>query len=235
MKVVVSLLTLLALAFGLWWLLPLVGPGPLGEAASYFATHGVQDNGTANLVTAVVVNYRGFDTLGEVVVLFASVSGASFVLRRREGLTRLVPVPASEFLGTGARALFGPIVVFGAYIFVHGHLTPGGGFQGGAVVAAAVLLLLLADRDKALPHGFMSWMESLSGFGIVVAGLVGLGVTGSFLANEGVIGMGEWNRLFSGGLVPIIYVLVGLKVGAELSALLDVMLHATEEPEGGAA
>ena len=47
--------------------------------------------------------------------------------------------------------------------------------------------------------------------------------------------MGEWNRLFSGGLVPIIYVLVGLKVGAELSALLDVMLHATEEPEGGAA
>jgi multicomponent Na+:H+ antiporter subunit B len=77
----------------------------------------------------------------------------------------------------------------------------------------------------------MSWLESLSGFGFVVVGLVGLAVAGSFLANRGVVPLGTWNRLFSAGLIPVIYVLVGLKVGSELAALLDVMMRGEE---GGA-
>ena len=57
---------------------------------------------------------------------------------------------------------------------------------------------------------------------------MGLAVAGSFLANEGVVPLGQWNRLFSAGLIPIVYVLVGLKVGSELSALLDVMMRGEE-------
>lgn len=231
MKQILTILLLLGVGAGFYLLGPLVQPGPLGELASYFAEHGVEDNHAANLVTAVVVNYRGFDTLGEVVVLFASVAGAGFVLRRRDGLRRLMPVPASELVDTGAKALVPGIMVFGAYIFVHGHLTPGGGFQGGAVIASAVLLLLLADRERHLPHALMSWAESLSGFGIVAIGLVGLALTGSFLANKGVVSLGEWNRLLSGGLIPLIYILVGFKVGTELAALLDSMVRSGEAEE----
>lgn len=224
MKQIVSLLLLAVVG---WLLLDLVPHGQAGEpgpVATRYITEGVADNRGANLVTSVIVNYRGFDTLGEVTVLFLSVAGAGFVLRRRKGRRPARPRPASEFLQTGARLLFAPMVLFGVYIFVHGHLSPGGGFQGGAVVASAVLLLLLANRDLHLPHGFMGWLESMAGFGYVLVGLLGLAFGGSFLANRGVVPLGDWNRLFSAGLIPIIYTLVGLKVGTELSALLDALM-----------
>ena len=262
----VTVVILICLA-GLFWLLASLGtPTELGSVSKHYVERGLIENRGSNLVTSVVVNYRGLDTLGEVTVLFLSVTGAAFVLRRRReaglaggGISGKVaavggddemagraraaesfdvdqirrPVPASELVQTGARLLLGPMILFGAYIFVHGHLTPGGGFQGGAVVASAVLLLLLADHERKLPHGLMSWLESLSGFGFVLVGLLGVAVAGSFLANGGVVPLGTWNRLFSAGLIPIIYVLIGLKVGSELAALLDVMMRGEEEPVGG--
>ena len=231
MKQIVSLVALATLAVLLWHLAPIAMPSDLGSVASHYVTHGIEDNRGSNLVTSVIVNYRGLDTLGEVTVLFLSVSGVAFVLRRRTGLEILKPRPASEIVTTGARLLFAPIVLFGAYIFVHGHLTPGGGFQGGAVVASAVLLLILADRDRTLPHAALAWLESLSGLGFILAGAVGLVVTGSFLANRGVLPLGVWTELFSAGIIPVIYILIGLKVGSELAALLDVMVHAADDGE----
>ena len=225
MKHIFSLVLLVVMGGMLWTLIPLGQPTEPGEVANHYIRHGIDENRGANLVTSVIVNYRGFDTLGEVTVLFLSVAGAGFVLRRREGLTPLVARPSSEILQTGARMLFAPLIVFGAYIFVHGHLSPGGGFQGGAVVASAVMLLLLADRDHHLPHGFMSWLESAAGLGFVLVGLAGLMISGSFLSNQGVLPLGTWNRLFSGGVIPVLYILVGLTVGTELSALLDTMMN----------
>jgi len=229
MKQLVAVVALATLALLLWQLAPIAMPSDLGAVAEHYARHGVRDNRGANLVTSIVVNYRALDTLGEVAVLFLSVTGAGFVLRRRTGLEVLEPRRSSEIVGTGARLLFAPIVLFGVYIFVHGHLTPGGGFQGGAVVASGVLLLLLADKDRPLPHGFLSWTESLSGLAFVVAGLAGLWAGGSFLANRGLLPLGSWNQLFSAGIIPVIYVFVGLKVGSELATLLDVMMHAADE------
>lgn len=231
MKQIVAIVALVLLAGFLWHLVPLAMPSDLGPVARHYAEKGLAENGGSNLVTSIVVNYRGFDTLGEVTVLFLSVSGAAFILRRRRGLVVEQPVPASEIVQTGARLLFAPIVLFGAYIFVHGHLTPGGGFQGGAVVASGVLLLILANRDRHLPHGFLSWVESTSGFAYVLAGAAGLWATGSFLANRGVLPLGTWNRLLSAGIIPVIYVVIGLKVGSELAALLDVMVHAADGEE----
>ncbi len=229
MKQIVSIIALATLAVLLWHLIPIAMPSGLHGVAQHYVRDGLKDNGGSNLVTSIVVNYRGFDTLGEVTVLFLSVSGAAFVLRRRTGLEVHEPLPASEIVTTGARLLFAPIVLFGAYIFVHGHLTPGGGFQGGAVIASGVLLLLLADRDRALPHGFLSWMESLSGVGFVAAGMAGLWVAGSFLSNRGVLPLGQWNSLFSAGVIPVIYILIGLKVGSELATLLDILVHSNQE------
>jgi multicomponent Na+:H+ antiporter subunit B len=243
----VTVLVLLCVAVLFGYLATAGTPTQLGGVSRHYVERGLIENRGSNIVTSVVVNYRGLDTLGEVTVLFLSVTGVAFVLRRRRAAAvghsdaggtpmdstgvRDRSVRSSELVRTGARLLVGPMILFGAYIFVHGHLTPGGGFQGGAVVASAVLLLLLADRERELPHGLMSWLESLSGFGFVLVGLIGLAVAGSFLANSGVMPLGTWNRLFSGGVIPIIYVLIGLKVGSELAALLDVMMRGEE---GGA-
>ncbi len=228
----VTIAVLIGLALVCWQIVAAGTPADLGGVSRHYVEHGVQENRGANLVTSVVVNYRGLDTLGEVAVLFLSVSGVAFVLRRFRGEPAAKPTRSSEIVQTGARLLVGPMLLFGIYIFVHGHLTPGGGFQGGAVVASAVLLLLLAERDRPLPHAFLSWLESTSGAGFVIVGLIGLAVAGSFLANRGVIGLGEWNRLFSAGVIPIVYTLTGLKVGSELATLLDVMMRG-EGKEGG--
>ena len=229
MRQVLTPIVLALLAFVLWRTVPMTAPAEISEIGRHFVEFGVADNRGANIVTSVIVNYRGLDTLGEVSVLFLSVAGAMFVLRRRGGLVLETPVPASELVETGARLLFGPIVLFGAYIFAHGHLTPGGGFQGGAIVASAVLLLLLANRDRAMAHNALGWIESMSGFLYVLVGLIGVAVAGSFLSNKGILPLGLWNELFSAGLIPVIYVLVGLKVGSELAALIDAMMH-TGEP-----
>ena len=105
----------------------------------YGKTKGAE-SGSANIVTSIVVNYRGFDTLGEVTVLFVSITGVGIILYGMKEVTCGKP---SLIVRTGSRILFPLIVLFGTYIFVHGHLTPGGGFPGGAVIASGILLLMV--------------------------------------------------------------------------------------------
>ena len=123
--------------------------------------------------------------------------------------------------------LAGLVFLYGCYIIIHGHLTPGGGFPGGAMIASSILLLYLADDDfRAKIKGF-KMLESVAGSIYVLIGLTGLLLIngGFFLENfldNGVIG-----NLFSAGIIPIVYVLIGLKVGSEISGIIDNFL--TEE------
>jgi multicomponent Na+:H+ antiporter subunit B len=66
------------------------------------------------------------------------------------------------------------MVMFGVYIFVNGHLSPGGGFQGGAVIASAVLLLFLSDINYKINHTVFGLIESFSGVFYVLIGVMGL-------------------------------------------------------------
>jgi len=107
-------------------------------AAGYYLNNTPAKTKVANVVTAIVVNYRGLDTLGEVTVLFLASTGLASILYRRkreeEDAERL-SLPSSRIMRTGVRVLFPVIVLLGIYVFIHGHLTPGGGFQGGTIVA----------------------------------------------------------------------------------------------------
>ncbi len=178
--------------------------------------------GAMNIVTAIVVTYRGLDTLGEVTVLFLAASGVALLMRRRNSIVpnRRERRQASEFIHTGAKLLTPVIVMFGAYIFLNGHLSPGGGFQGGAVIASAVLLLFLAFPEYKLKHGFLNTIESFSGFGYVLVGLLGIYFAGGFLDNR-ILPLGDFGKLLSAGAIPIIYTLIGLKVGIELAGILE--------------
>jgi multicomponent Na+:H+ antiporter subunit B len=114
--------------------------------------------------------------------------------------------------------------MFGVYIFIHGHLTPGGGFQGGVVIASGFLLLLMADTGFRFSHQVIEWLEAISGMSYVIMGLAGLMLLGAnHFLDPRWLEAGRWGKLFSSGAVPIIYSLIGLKVGAEMSGLLDSM------------
>lgn len=224
-----KILVALALAGFAWALLPLVFEAGVveepGRLASAYIENSPKDFAAANIVTAIVVSYRGFDTLGEVAVLFAATAGVgSLLTKKRLGIIGIQPEKknSTEVLQTATGLLSGLLVMFGIYIFMHGHLTPGGGFQGGVVIATAVLLSLLANPASHVAHGLMTAVESLSG-----AAYVGLGLLGIFLAwgflDPRALPLGHLGALLSAGSIPFIYSAIGLKVGAELSGILDAL------------
>ncbi len=227
MRKLISLILLLVVALGVGFSLSQV---PFGQektkVGKYYVAKGVRETGATNIVTSVVLNYRGFDTLGEVTVLFIAALGLGAVLYRRgKRKTRKGLEPASLILSTGCRFLFPLILLFGGYIFIHGHLTPGGGFQGGAIIASAYLLIYLGCRGGRINKRAFNAIESLGGLTFVVIGLLGLVVGGYFLLNF--FPLGRANFLFSAGIIPIIYVAIGFKVGSELAGIVDNLMEET--------
>ena len=176
------------------------------------------ETGSANVVTSVVVNYRAFDTLGEVTVLFLSALGVSVVLGGYKNRLKFKVEP-NFILKIGSKVAVAIILITGFYIFIHGHLTPGGGFPGGAMIGSAVLLMFISNDEFRVKVKSFSVLEGLSGSLFIILGLIGLSAGGYFLYNY--MPMGKLGSLFSAGLIPVIYVLIGLKVGSELSSLIS--------------
>lgn len=206
-------------------------PDPaLNATARYYAENTAAETGAQNVVSAIIVTYRGLDTLGEVTVLFLTAAIVALVLGRSHAPKEAAGpglLPTGELLTTGTRMLVPLILLFGIYVFVNGHLTPGGGFQGGAILASAMLLLLLADPMKRFSHKLISVIESTSGIVYVLIGLAGMIWAGGFLDNR-ILPLGSFGTILSAGAIPLIYTLIGLKVGAEFSSILE-SLEETEE------
>lgn len=205
--------------------------GSLLKLGHYYVDKGPEEIGAANLVTAVVVTYRGLDTLGEVTVLFISAAGVGLMLRRSRDrevedgsedsdASMRHHKPSSEIVETATELLLPMVILFGIYVFLNGHLSPGGGFQGGAIIASGTMFLLLALPESHISRLMISITESLSGFSYVVVGVLGVVLAGGFLDNR-IMSLGQFGTLFSAGAIPLIYTFVGLKVGFELSAVLD--------------
>ena len=109
------------------------------------------------------------------------------------------------------------IVVFGAYIVLYGHLTPGGGFAGGIIIACAFILLMLAHGSDAafarLPARAAHVLDSVGALTFLAIGWVG--VTGGFFFLN-VFGRGEMFKLLSSGMILPLNIAIALKVGSSL-------------------
>jgi multicomponent Na+:H+ antiporter subunit B len=207
----------------------------LNLTAGYYAERGAQETGATNLIAAILVTYRGLDTLGEVTVLFLAAAIVGLVLARGRqaqsaGGTGVAAVPpVGELLETGRNLLVPLILLLGVYVIANGHLTPGGGFQGGAILASAMLLILLTSPVRRFGHRLIAVVESVSGLVFVGVGVLGIFLAGGFLDNR-ILPLGTLGEIFSAGAIPIIYAFVGLKVGAEFSSML-VSLSQTGESD----
>ena len=132
---------------------------------------------------------------------------------------------------TITRLTVGLILLYGIYIVLHGHLSPGGGFPGGVIIALSFIHLMLAfGKDaalKRLSQARASFFESLGAImflGIALLGFLG----GYFLVNF--INKGEPFNLFSAGIIPLCNIAICLKVGAGLF-LIFVALVVLSNPE----
>jgi multicomponent Na+:H+ antiporter subunit B len=164
-----------------------------------------------------VLGYRGIDTLGELSILFAAATAAGLVLGRRRADAPRDP-QGGFILRAGADLLFPLLLIVGFYIVLHGHLTPGGGFQGGVILAAAFFVSVLARPSRTLDHRTISVVEGFAGASFILIGLWALLQGGEFL--QPLLSQGVLGDLWSAGTLPLLYLAVGFKVGAELAGLL---------------
>ncbi len=149
----------------------------------------------------------------------------------------------SLIVRTMTRLLYGFIFVFGFYVIMHGHLTPGGGFQGGAVVASAFALFLVAYGFRGvrgrLRENVFSILESFGAVSFISLAFAGLGVVFFYnmLAGSGAILFGEPlpnlgpnpGDLNTAGIIPLMNWAVGLKVLAGLGTIVYLLTHALGE------
>lgn len=204
----------------------------LRPLALQYVTQAPIDLGTPNIITGILITYRGFDTLGEVAVLFMVAASVGLLLKKDEPKAadarktsakadaKPAPGEPSEIVRTGTDVLLPLIFVFGAYVIVNGHLSAGGGFQGGAIVASGSMLLLLARPGSRLNVELLSVVESFAGVLYVTLGIAGLVFAAGFL-DPRFLPKGEFGAFISAGAVPLISALLGIKVGAELSVIID--------------
>jgi len=168
------------------------------------------ENSMANLVTSIVIDYRAFDTFGEILILFSAVTGILLLIRKRKVQEEVEP---GHILNFALPLISSFAILFGIYIISQGHLTPGGGFSGGAIVASGVLLLLFADK-KILSSKILKISEAFSGSLIVIFALISLFKDNSMFQN--LLPSGKLGSLLSGGTMTILYILIGIKVLSEL-------------------
>lgn len=212
-----------------WGLTGLPGSGDSESAqARVLAKVAVPERHATNVVGAVTFDYRGFDTLGEEMILFAAALALAMLLREQRGEHReeeddedaedREAPRTSEAMRLLGLALVGPSVLLGLYVVFHGALTPGGGFQGGVILSSALLLVYLSGRYLALrrrnPEPPLEAGEALGAAGFALIGLGGLIVSGVYLENF--VPLGTTKTLLSGGTIPLLNIAVGLEVAGAL-------------------
>jgi len=156
-----------------------------------------------NVVTAVLGSFRGYDTLGEVFVVFAACIGVLFILGVKPGEGATIKAPHSAGLKhhlipqVVGRLLIPFIVLFGLYVQFHGEYGPGGGFQAGALIATGVILYALLEGEdaalRAVPRGVLLALviggaSLYGGVGLVCVWLGGNFLDYSVLAADPVAG-----------------------------------------------
>src|SRR4051794_33768941 len=192
-----------------------------------------------NVVTATVFDYRGFDTLGEELILLGAVVGTSLLLRqtREHDVSEVADPVRSE--PVRALTVLAVLTTFVAalYVTAHGHLTPGGGFQGGVVASAAFLLLFLgADYRTFHSVGRSEAWEGVEGVGaagFAGLGLLSLGLGLAFLENF--LPLGTSGRLTSGGSVLLVNWAASFAVAAGFVLIFGEFLQeamAKRHPKG---
>ncbi|TMK92153.1 MAG: sodium:proton antiporter [Actinobacteria bacterium] len=184
---------------------------------------------TTNVVAAVVFDYRGFDTLGEELILFAAVTGVALILReaREAEAKRIVdPVRGDPVRAVGLAAVPATILL-GLYVVAFGYLTPGGGFQGGVVVALGMLLVYLAGDHRSYSRLTAKEVVDVfegGGAGAFVALALGA-LAGGLAFQQNFLPLGKIGILTSGGSIPLLNWATAIEVTAAFVLLFGEFLE----------
>jgi multicomponent K+:H+ antiporter subunit A len=152
---------------------------PVVSISDHFLTTTVPEGGGANAVNVIIVDYRAFDTLGEITVLVIA------AITMHALLARFVPPPEARppltaeahplMLAIAARLVLPFALLIGLHLFIRGHNLPGGGFIAGLVVAIPFLVMHVAHGQAWVNARIGPDWRAMAGWGLVVATATGLG------------------------------------------------------------
>jgi len=156
------------------------------HVAPRYVQEGMNETGVPNMVTGILASYRGYDTLGETIVVFTAALAVMMLLgtRVRGGSSRgREAIGDLLVLRVVGKVLISFILLFALYVQFHGDYGAGGGFQAGVIFATGFIVYDLvfgeADGRRVMPH---VQAERLIALGILF--YIGVGVVGMLLGSN---------------------------------------------------
>ena len=197
------------------------------EVVRKYIVDGIADTGATNFVAGMILDYRAFDTLGESTVLFIAAATVIILLFNKKTKKELDTAAYEEshyedkhdlILRHGALILVPCTLVYGIYVILNGHLSPGGGFSGGTIMGAALILYNLAFGDNSTKKFFNFTVYKV--ITIVALSFYALSKTYSFYtgANQihSIIPKGIPGNILSSGLILPLNICVGIVVACTM-------------------
>lgn len=216
------------------------------EVSARYIENGLQETGAVNIVTGMILDYRAFDTFGESNVLFIATVTVLILLRldpeKKARPKKNIPVyqkPLDEMTVEEAEAfdrIYEPkndlilqriagflvpiIIIFGIYVVLNGHLSPGGGFSGGAIIGAGLILYLNAFGFAKTERFFTEKTYKWTCFGALSFYCIAKSYSFYTGANhlESGIPLGTPGAILSSGLILPLNICVGLVVACTMYA-----------------
>ena len=198
------------------------------EVAARYIESGMQETGAVNVVTGMILTYRAFDTFGETNVLFIATCCVMIMLMVEDAELKKQELkndrryePKNDAILQGVATVLVPIIfIFGIYIVLNGHLSPGGGFSGGAAMGAGLILYVSAFGFKKTQRFFneevykVAKVSALCMYGLVGIYYYVMGANG--LENH--IPLGTAGHIISAGIIFPINICVGIEVACTMYA-----------------
>lgn len=198
------------------------------EVSARYIEKGLQETGAVNIVTGMILNYRAFDTFGETCVLFIATSCVMILLMvDEEKIKAQVELddrrfePKNDVILQKVAFIIVPIIfMFGIYVILNGHLSPGGGFSGGAMIGAGMILYLSAYGFQKTQRFFNEKIylrvkvTALCLYGVIMIYYFYTGANG--IPNH--IPLGTPGNILSSGMILPINIFVGSEVACTMYA-----------------
>ncbi|MBE6932330.1 MAG: hypothetical protein E7464_02980 [Ruminococcaceae bacterium] len=205
------------------------------EVAARYIESGLQETGAVNIVTGMILDYRAFDTFGESNVLFIATCTVLILLRDDQKKKKKLPDPEEVrerrfepgddiILQRVTFILFPIIMIFGIYVILNGHLSPGGGFSGGAIMGAGLILYANAFGFEKLNRFFTEKTYKWVSFGALSFYCLAKSYsffTGANHLPSG-IPLGNAGDIISSGLIFPLNICVGMVVACTMYAFFTL-------------
>jgi len=179
-----------------------------------------EDSGVSNVVSGIIFRNRLYDTIFEVIVFTIAIMGANFLLANEKPFTKIYQFTDQTSI---VLAQLGATVaaLVGIELAIRGHLSPGGGFAAGVAGGTAIGLIAITSPPERLQNLYKRWRaatwEKVSVLIFIVLSVITL--SGIELPH------GEMGDLFSGGIIPILNILVAIKVALGSWAVVLVFIR----------